>query len=82
MKLSLPALLLIFFGAIILYSARMDRDPRNVIFEALGVKRRVPEPPKPTTGAGEAIGNLGDDIAQVPGLIGKPPTGTGPIVSV
>lgn len=82
MKLSLPALLLIFFGAIFIYSARMNRDPRNVIFEALGVKRRVPEPLQPATGVGGAIGGIGDIVAGVPGLIDKPPAGTGPIVSV
>jgi hypothetical protein len=36
--------LLIFFGVLLIYSAKEDKDPRNVVFEALGIKRRVPDP--------------------------------------
>jgi hypothetical protein len=34
-------LLMILTGALLLYSANKDEDPRNVVFEALGIKRRV-----------------------------------------
>lgn len=41
MKLNLPAVLMIFGGSLLIYSAAKKEDPRNVIFEALGVKQRV-----------------------------------------
>lgn len=42
--MKLIPVLLIFFGVLLIYSAHADKDPRNVIFEALGVKQRVPDP--------------------------------------
>lgn len=41
MKLNPLAILMIFVGALLIYAANKKEDPRNVIFEALGVKRRV-----------------------------------------
>lgn len=44
MKNNLPAYLMILVGLLLIYSAEKDRDPRNIIFEALGIKRRVADP--------------------------------------
>jgi hypothetical protein len=43
-KLNLPAVLMVFIGVLLIYSAYKDEDPRNVIFEALNIKRRVTKP--------------------------------------
>lgn len=42
MKLNLPALLMVLGGTLLVYSAYVDDDPRNVIFSSLGINRRVP----------------------------------------
>lgn len=54
MKLNLPAVLLILGGFVIIYGAQKDKDPRNVIFEALGIKQRVPNPDP--VGKGSVVG--------------------------
>jgi hypothetical protein len=33
--------LMILTGALLIFSAKQKQDPRNVIFQALGIKRRV-----------------------------------------
>lgn len=53
MKLNLPALLMIFAGALLIYGAHSNQDPRNVIFAALGLKQRVANP---------ATGNVGTNL--------------------
>lgn len=66
MKLNLPALIMVLGGSLLIYSAYIDDDPRNVIFEAIGVKRRVPHTKagdKPITD-GTTPGTAGD--ATVP----------------
>jgi hypothetical protein len=45
MKLNLPGLVLIFTGALFIYAAFERKDPRNVLLEAIGSKRRVGDPP-------------------------------------
>lgn len=64
MKLNLPAVLLILAGFIIVYAAQKDKDPRNVVFEALGIKRRVPNPPP--VGAGRVVGEWHEPGTSVP----------------
>lgn len=41
MKLNLPATLMIFVGMLLIYSAYKDSDPRDVVAESLGIKRRT-----------------------------------------
>lgn len=90
MRLNLPAVLLVFTGAVLVYSGVKHRDPRNVVLEALGSKRRVPEP---LYGVGSAVAGAAGDAAKkgadsfgkgVPDPGVRPPTttGHGPIVSV
>lgn len=56
MRLNLPAVLLVFIGAVLVYSGVNHRDPRNVVLEALGSKRRVPELIQPGSAVGDAAG--------------------------
>lgn len=90
MKLNLPAVVLIFAGVVLVYSAAKHRDPRNVVLEALGSKRRVADP---LEGVGGALARIGADAAKkgadsfgksVPDAGIRPPStaGHGPIVSV
>lgn len=88
MRLNLPAVLLLFIGAVLIYSGVKHRDPRNVVLEALGSKRRVPEL---ISGVGSAVAGAGSNGAKAgAGALGGvpdrglPPTtgGHGPIVSV
>lgn len=44
MKLNLPGVLMLFAGAIFIYAGRKKKDPRDVILEAIGSKRRVGQP--------------------------------------
>lgn len=78
MKINLPGLLLILAGVLLIYSAYNDRDPRNVIFEALNIKRRVPDPTPITGGKPTWVEPKKPAVNPVPG--GTTP-GT-PIVSV
>ena len=70
MKLNLPAVVLILAGFIIIYGAQKDKDPRNVIFEALNIKRRVPNPPP--IGVGTVVGQWVQPGASAPIPNNKP----------
>lgn len=59
MKLNLPAVLMILVGTLLIYSAYKKEDPRNVIFESLGIKRRVG-----TEAAGKAAAETARKLAK------------------
>lgn len=91
MKLSLPGVLFVFIGVVLVYSAYNKRDPRNVVLEALGSKRRVSNPMFMLEGVGSAVGGAAGDAAGkavpgkgVPNTGSRPPAvgGIGPIVTV
>lgn len=90
MKLSLPAVVMVFAGVILIYSGVKHRDPRNVVLEALGSKRRVADPYHGLVGVGDAVGRAAGEAAKkgakalVPDPGARPPStsGRGPIVSV
>lgn len=52
--MKLIPLVLIIAGFIFIVSAKNDRDPRNVIFEALNIKMRVKDPNP--IGVGQKVG--------------------------
>lgn len=86
MKLNLPAVLLVFVGVVLVYSGINHRDPRNVVLEALGSKRRVPELIQPGSAVGDAAGKGAREGAKaLPGASvpnpGVRPPGV-PVVSV
>lgn len=60
MKMNLPALLMVFIGVLLIYSAYKNEDPRNVVFEALGIKQRIPPPP------GKVVGKWMEPSTTVP----------------
>jgi hypothetical protein len=70
--------LLVFFGVLLIYSAHADKDPRNVIFEALGVKMRVPDP----AGIGEIDLGPGTFQKHTAGASTSPNTAGQKVVSV
>lgn len=89
MKLNLPAVVLVFAGVVLIYSGVVHRDPRNVILEALGSKRRVVDPLEGVGGALAEHGAAGaragaGAVGGVPDSGIRPPStgGRGPIVSV
>lgn len=52
--MKLIPLILIIAGFVFIVSAKNDRDPRNVVFEALGIKMRVKDPAP--IGVGQYVG--------------------------
>ncbi len=52
--MKLIPLLMIFTGALLIYSAKINEDPRNVIYKALGIKRRVTT----STGTGKKLPDI------------------------
>lgn len=63
MKLNLPALLMIVIGTLLIYGAYKNQDPRNVVFEALGIKQRVPNPVSSNVGTDLGPGQFVPHIA-------------------
>lgn len=47
-------ILFIVAGVVLIYAAKFNKDPRNVVFEALGLDMRVDDPPP--IGEGEPVG--------------------------
>lgn len=85
MKINLPAVLVIFAGVILIYSAYHKVDPRNVILEAIGSNRRIDGIWGSIAGAveGGAKAGAGAITKPHPDMPGyKPPTSHGPVVSV
>lgn len=84
MKLNLPAVVLIFAGVVLIYSAITHHDPRNVVLSALGSKRRVPETLNIGAEVGKGLAAGAKTISAVPDPGVRPPAtnGHGPIVSV
>ena len=70
MKLNLPAALCILIGALLIYSAYRDEDPRRIIGEALGLDvkgwdkagKAVPE------AAGKVLENIKSPNPNTPGV--------------
>lgn len=69
MKLNLPAALLIMIGALLIYSAYKDEDPRKVVGDALGLNV------KGWDSAGKAVAGA---VKQIP-IVNTPGV---PVVSV
>lgn len=75
--MKLIPLLMILAGALLIYSAKEDEDPRNVIYEALGIKRRVAHTSSVTTdpetgrrsGGGTFGGTPSDFPTTTPGVV-------------
>lgn len=70
MKLNLPALVMILVGAILINAAYKNKDPRNVVFGALGIKMTVPDPvPSGTSlGTGTFTPHTKTTEANTPGV--------------
>lgn len=87
MKLSLPAVVMVFAGVILIYSGIKHTDPRNVVLSALGSKRRVADPYHELgdavgKAAGEGLKKGAEALVPDPGVRPPSTTGRGPIVSV
>lgn len=78
MNLNLMSVVMLSAGAVLVYAAVNNRDPRDVIRGALG------QPPKygSIDGIGDVLGKAAGDAAKKGAAVLPPPGGHGPIVSV